>query len=117
MRQADAMTDTAIRRVKLNTVLRYGYEIYNARLDGSKHPNIQIKIRVFRDGKLVLDGQQLALDLQGQTEMERLKASGALSLGGKMLPGDYILQVIVTDNLAPQNRRLATQYIQFEVEL
>ncbi|MBK7802094.1 MAG: VWA domain-containing protein [Chloracidobacterium sp.] len=115
--QADAMTDTAIRRVKLNTVLRYGYEIYNARLDGSKHPNIQIKIRVFRDGKLVLDGQQLALDLQGQTEMERLKASGALSLGGKMLPGDYILQVIVTDNLAPQNRRLATQYIQFEVEL
>ncbi len=113
--RTDAMTDTAIRRVKLNTVLRYGYEIYNARLDGAKRPNIQTKIRVFRDGKLVLDGQQLSLDLQGQTDMQRLRASGALSLGGKMLPGDYILQIIVTDNLAPQNRRLATQFIQFEI--
>lgn len=113
--RTDAMTDTAIRRVKLNTVLRYGYEIYNARLDGAKRPNIQTKIRVFRDGKLVLDGQQLSLDLQGQTDMQRLRASGALSLGGRMLPGDYILQIIVTDNLAPQNRRLATQFIQFEI--
>jgi VWFA-related protein len=113
--RTDAMTDTAIRRVKLNTVLRYGYEIYNARLDGAKRPNIQTKIRVFRDGKLVLEGQQVSLDLQGQTDMQRLRASGALSLGGKMLPGDYILQIIVTDNLAPQNRRLATQFIQFEI--
>lgn len=113
--RTDAMTDTAIRRVKLNTVLRYGYEIYNARLDGAKRPNIQTKIRVFRDGKLVLDGQQVSLDLQGQTDMQRLRTSGALSLGGKMLPGDYILQIIVTDNLAPQNRRLATQFIQFEI--
>lgn len=113
--RTDAMTDTALRRVKLNTVLRYGYEIYNPRLDGAKRPNVQTKIRVFRDGKLVLDGQQVPLDLQSQTDMQRLRASGALSLGGKMLPGDYILQVIVTDNLAPQNRRIATQYIQFEV--
>lgn len=113
--RTDAMTDTALRRVKLNTVLRYGYEIYNPRLDGAKRPNVQTKIRVFRDGKLVLDGQQVPLDPQGQTDMQRLRASGALSLGGKMLPGDYILQVIVTDNLAPQNRRIATQYIQFEV--
>ncbi|MBX7055046.1 MAG: VWA domain-containing protein [Pyrinomonadaceae bacterium] len=113
--RTDSMTDTAIRRVKLNTVLRYGYEIYNARLDTTKRPNIQTKIRVFRDGKLILDGQQISLDLSGQTDMQRLRASGALSLGGKMLPGDYILQIIVMDNLAPQNRRLATQFIQFEI--
>jgi hypothetical protein len=39
----------------------------------------------------------------------------AVSLGENLLPGDYVLQVIVTDGLAKEKRRLATQYIQFEV--
>ena len=113
--RTDAMTDTAVRRVKTNTVLRYGFEVYNAKLDGARQPNIQTRIRVFRDGKLVLDGQPQRLDARGQMEMQRLKTSGALSLGGKMLPGDYILQIIVTDNLAPQKQRIATQFVQFEL--
>jgi len=111
----DSMTDTAVRRVKLNTVLRYGFEVYNARLDAAKQPDIQTRIRVFRDGKLVLDGVPQRLDATGQKEMQRLRGGGALSLGGKMLPGDYILQVIITDNLAPQKQRIATQFVQFEV--
>jgi VWFA-related protein len=113
--RTDSMTDTAVRRAKLNTILRYGYEIYNAQLDGAKQASIQTKIRVFRDGKLVLDGQQLPLDLAGQNDLQRIKGSGALSLGGKMLPGDYILQVIITDSLAKAKQQIATQFVQFEV--
>ena len=113
--RTDSMTDTAVRRFKTNTVLRYGFEVYGARLDALRQPNIQTRIRVFRDGKLVLDGQPQRLDARGQMEMQRLKTSGALSLGGKMLPGDYILQIIVTDNLAPQKQRIATQFVQFEL--
>ena len=40
---------------------------------------------------------------------------GALVIGGKMLPGDYILQVIVTDSLAKAKQQIATQFVQFEI--
>ena len=109
------MSDTAIRRFKAGSVMRYGYEIYNAKLDASKKPSIQSKTRIFRDGKLILDGQQQPLNLTNQTEMEHLRASGAIALGKQMPPGDYVLQIIITDNMARVKERIATQFVQFEV--
>ena len=111
----NAMSDTALRRVKIGSVLRYGFEIYNAKMDTSRQPKVQTKIRVFRDGKLILDGKETPLDLHGQTDMLRLKAAGAVAIGDKLLPGDYILQIIVTDPLAKSKEQIATQFIQFEV--
>ena len=113
--RGDPMSATALRRLKLNSVLRYGFEVYNAKLDGAKHPSITTKIRVFFFFFLVLDGKEHQLNPVGQTDMQRLKSSGALALGGKMLPGDYILQIIVTDSLAGAKQRIATQFVQFEV--
>ena len=66
---SDPLDDTSLRRFKGDTVIRYGFEVYNAKLDASRKPALSTKIRVFRDGKLVLDGQQLPLELLGQTDM------------------------------------------------
>lgn len=112
---SDPMEDTALRRVKLGSILRYGFEIYNAKLDAAKLPKLSTRIRVFRDGKIVLDGLQKPLDITGQTDMANLRSSGAVAVGGLMLPGDYTLQVIVTDELADKKKQIATQFIQFEV--
>ncbi|MGE3468287.1 MAG: VWA domain-containing protein, partial [Pyrinomonadaceae bacterium] len=35
---SDPLTDTALRRVRLGTVLRYGFEVYNAKLDKARQP-------------------------------------------------------------------------------
>jgi hypothetical protein len=78
-------------------------------------PRVQTKIRVFRDGKLVLDGKDTPLDMQGQTDFQHLKMAGAIAIGEKLLPGDYILQIIVTDLLAKPKEQIATQVVQFEV--
>lgn len=107
--------DTALRRIKIGTVLRYGVEIYNARLGSDKRPSLQTKVRIFRDGSLVLDGKPAQFDLLGQTDMQHLKMAGALSIGDKLQAGDYVLQVIVTDPLAKAKQQIATQFIQFEV--
>jgi hypothetical protein len=72
-------------------------------------------VRIFREGGLVLDGKQTPLEFPGQTDSQRLRSSGALSLGSSMVPGDYVLQVIVIDNNAKEKERLASQYVQFEV--
>lgn len=113
--RSSSSQDTAIRKVKLGTVLRYGFEVYNAKLDAARRPNLQSRIRVFLDGKLILDGKPIAVDLNGQTDMQRVAVSGAMSVSDKMLPGDYILQVIVSDPLAKKKQQIATQHVQFEI--
>ncbi|CAN5495911.1 hypothetical protein BH10ACI2_BH10ACI2_07920 [soil metagenome] len=110
-----SQTDTALRRIKLGTVLEYGFDDYNAKLNAARKTSLQSRIRVFRDGELVLDGQPVAVDPNGQTDPQRIQLSGAVSLNGKMLPGDYILQVIVTDALAKKNDQIISQYVQFEL--
>ena len=112
---ADPMTDTALRRAHLGYVLRYGIEIYNAALDPSKKPNLTARVRVFREGKLLLDGKPLQVDPVAQNDPSHIGWSGAISLGKGMAAGDYILQIIVTDNLAKEKQKLATQFVQFEV--
>jgi VWFA-related protein len=107
--------DTSLRRFRRGTVLRYAYEIYNARLDAAQKPQLQTQMRIFRDGKLLLEGKQNALDLSGQTNLQKIGAGGALSLGNTMPPGDYVLQIIVTDNLAKEKSRTSTQFVQFEI--
>lgn len=112
---SDPMKDTALRRVKLGSILRYGFEVYNAKLDAAKLAKLNMRIRVFRDGQMVLDGKQNVLDLKGQTDMAHIRSSGAVVIGGLMQPGDYVLQIIVTDELAEKKKQIATQFIQFEV--
>jgi VWFA-related protein len=112
--RSDTTLDTALRQVKLGTILRYGFEVYNAKLDATRKPTLQYRVRMFLDGKLILDGTPIPVDLTGQTDMERLIVSGALGLGDKMLPGDYVLQVIITDTLAKTKQQIATQHVQFE---
>jgi hypothetical protein len=110
---SDPVADTALRRVKLGSVLRYGYEVYNAKLDSSKRPLLSTKIRVFRGGDLVLDGKPTPFDLGTQNDLAHLRVGGAVRIGDKLVAGDYILQVIVTDQAA--KARIATQFVQFEV--
>lgn len=112
---SNPMNDTSLRRFKRGTILRYGFEIYNAKLDTAKRPNLTTQIRVFRDGKLVLEGKQIPLELNGQIDFQRIKSSGAMTLPNQIETGDYILQIIVFDNLAKEKRKIASQFVQFEV--
>jgi hypothetical protein len=112
---ADPMVDTALRRIKLGTVLRYGFEVYNAKLDSAKQPHVETQVRVFRDGKIILDGARHPIEMNGQTDVRRLRSSGAIAIGDQLQAGDYILQVVVFDTLAKAKKQIATQFVEFEV--
>jgi VWFA-related protein len=107
------IADTALRRIKSGSVLQYGYEIYNAKPGPSRQPKLNARIRVFHDGKIFLDGRQQSVTTDGQKDPQRIHASGAIEAGKSMLPGDYILQVVVTDENGKQ--LTASQFLQFEV--
>jgi hypothetical protein len=109
------LIDTSLRRFKRGTVLNYGFAVYNAKIGPDQKPDLSIQIRVIRDGKLLLDGKPQPVSFAGQTDLQRIGVSKAMALGTEMKPGDYVMEIAVTDNLAKEKRKLATQFVQFEV--
>jgi len=105
-------TNTSLRIFKRGTVLRYDYIIYNAKTNPSQ---LQIQARLFRDGKILLEGQPGSFDTSGQTDLKRLQAVGAITLGNNLAPGNYVLQLIVKDGLAKEKRQIASGSVDFEI--
>lgn len=106
----------AVRVFHQGEQILYGYEILNAETGAGQQPQIESQTRLFRDGKQVYEGKVNALSFNGQTDPKRLVAGGTLKLGAQIAPGDYVLQVTVTDKLAKEKYRTATQWMDFEVQ-
>jgi hypothetical protein len=97
-------------------LLDYGLVIYNARLDRTtRRPQLILQARLFREGQEVFAGQAQPFDPNQQVGLERIEAAGRLQLGSQLSPGEYVLQIVVTDMLADKQRRTATQWIDFEL--
>jgi VWFA-related protein len=108
-------TQALVGRVTPGGSFDYAFQILNARRDpGTKRPRLQTQVRLWRGGKALYEGPRTPLSLEGAGS-ERVAASGRLHLGADLEPGDYGLQVIVTDTLAPSARSVATQWAQLEV--
>lgn len=105
----------AVRRLGQGMILNYGYTIYNAQLDGAGQPQVQTQMRLFRDGVEVFKGRVLPFNVGQQTDLKRLSAGGRILIGPDLLPGQYVLQVLVTDALAKDKLNVATQWIDFEI--
>jgi VWFA-related protein len=116
LQRPDPQASEAVRHFKPGAVLRYSLVIYNARLDKDKRsPQLQVLVRLFRGGQLIFTGKVQPFALNNPPDLGRLAASGALTLGTNMGPGEYVLQVTVNDLLADERRRTASQWIDFEV--
>jgi hypothetical protein len=104
----------AVRIFKQSTTIAYGYEILNAHTDRNKKTQLEVQTRLFRDGQQIHDGTPSAVSGDGQQDSGRLSEVGRVQLT-QMPPGDYVLQVIVTDKLASEKNRIASQSMDFEV--
>ncbi|HEX8773235.1 MAG TPA: VWA domain-containing protein [Pyrinomonadaceae bacterium] len=114
--QAESQATPSMRLFKRGMVLQYDYLIFNAQVDkATPRPQLQTQVRLFRDGQPIFEGNPKPFDASGQTDLKRLVAGGALRLGTDMTPGEYVLQVVVTDMLAQDKYRTATQWIDFEI--
>jgi VWFA-related protein len=111
----DPNSTPAVRIFKPGTPIVYGYQILNAQADGAKKPELEVQTRLFRDGQEVYKGTPKAMEMGAADDPKRLVGGGRMQLGDKITPGDYVLQVIVTDKLAKEKYRMATQSMDFEV--
>lgn len=114
--ESDPEASPAVRHFKQMMRLEYGLLIYNAGLDkASGKPQLTTQVRLFRDGQQVFSGNALPFNPTGQTDLGRLIVAGALELGTDLPPGEYIFQIIVSNALATEKHRTATQWMDFEI--
>jgi len=105
----------AVRRFQPGDRVSYQLEIYNARRGAAgPTPELERKVEIFRDGHLVATPNPGAIS-QVPWDSRRLVMAGELTLGPDLPPGHYVLQVIVTDKLAPKQPSAASEWIDFEI--
>ena len=106
-----------VRHFRAGMILRFGYIIYNANLNSiTSRPQLLTQVRLFRDGQQVYASETTAYDSSKQADLGRLIEIGSVRLGSNLLPGDYMLQILIRDALAKDKYNLAMQSIDFEIE-
>ncbi len=113
---SDPQGSPAVRRFRRGSSVDYGFFIYNSKADRADgKPRLQTQLRLYRDGKLVYEGKVLPFDARPQNTQGDVGAGGRLYLGRDLIPGEYALQMVVTDLLARERQRVAAQWIDFEI--
>ena len=110
--EANTFSDTSLRQFNQKTVLRYDYVIYNATANPTR---LQVQAKLFSGNELVLEGKPSEINTSSQTDLTRIEAAGAITLGNNLKPGNYILQILVKDENAKDKYNIASQIVDFEI--
>jgi VWFA-related protein len=112
----DPLREATVRRFRRGSKIDFFYHIYNAKVDRANgRPRLLTQARLLRDGQPVFDGPAIPFDPGPQKDLTRLKVGSRIQLGMNLPPGDYVLQLVVTDELARGSRATATQWLDFEI--
>lgn len=105
----------AVRRFVRGDALEYSYLVYGARQNSNKSSGLTSQIRLFRGSEEVFIGSVVAPTITQGPEQEAIIAGGRFAVANSLSPGEYFLQVIVTDELAPRDKQTSSQWIDFEI--
>jgi VWFA-related protein len=101
-------------RVMPGQPFEYVFQILNARTDPTTtYPRLKTQVRLWRGREVVYETASTALPIAHAAE-RRVVAGGRINLSSRFPAGDYTLQVIVTDTLAPRGDAVATQWTNLE---
>lgn len=104
--------DTVLKQFPAGTVLRYGFEVYNAKADNASAPQLEVQAKILQSDRAVVQGNPIKFDASGQPDPKHVKISGNMLLNNNLQAGDYVLQLIVTDKASKQ---VSTQIFPFEI--
>ena len=113
--EALVQASPALRRMRRGMILNYGYAVYNPKLDPSNRTNLTTQAKLFLDGQQIFVGKEAPLTTPQPAKTKRVFAGGSIDLGANLKPGQYVMQVIVSDLLAKEKSRTSTQWINFEI--
>jgi VWFA-related protein len=104
----------AVRIFNSGGAVSYAYEVFNAPARANEKSQLEMQVRLYRDSELVYQGVPVLLNTGSGTDTKRFAVGGRMQLT-KILPGTYVMQIIVFDSLRKERSRVASQTIDFEV--
>jgi VWFA-related protein len=106
----------AQRRFPRNSECAYVLIIYNAGSEGKSKTQLEMVTRILRGGQVLFNGQPKSVEvLEGSKLPSQILTGGVVQLGG-LAPGDYTLEVTVTDKLRKKEKGLARQEVDITVD-
>jgi hypothetical protein len=113
---AAVMANPSPRVFAVNSDLYFAFVIHNPALNqATQLPNLTIETRLFRDGKSVGPALEVPIDVKNQADMSRLFVNGSLRLNPALAPGDYYLQVVITDKATRARQSQITQWVELQI--
>jgi len=104
--------DTVLRKFVAGSVLRYGFEVYNAKGETQSMPKLETQAQILQNDRVVVEGNLNKVDSSTQTDPKHVRVSGAIMLKDTLQPGDYLLKMTVVDRAGKQT---ATQVLPFTI--
>lgn len=110
------MANPGIRRFAANSDLHFAFLLYNAAINpATRQPDLVMETRLFRDGQRVGSETETAVSAVKQEDLNRLFTTGMVKLERNLEPGNYYLQVVITDKAARNQQQPVTQWVDFEI--
>jgi len=105
------------RRFKPNDELYFAFNIYNAANEKGQLRNLVMNAMLFRDDKVVYSGPEVPITVANQTDLTRVFTNSVIKLTPDLEPGNYYLQVTITDKDADKKKAgPVVQWIDFQIE-
>ena len=113
---AAVMANPPARRFPVNSDLHFAFVVYNANINpATRLPDLTMETKLFRDGKSLGTSAPVVIDAGNQSDLSRVFVNSAVRLTANLEPGDYYLQVVITDKAARDKQPPITQWVSFEV--
>ena len=110
------MSNPPARRFPANAELNFGFVVYNAMTDpATQLPNLTMQVKLYRDGGSIGPAVEAPIDVKNQADLSRLFITGSVRLGSSLEPGNYYIQVVITDKAAKDKQLPVTQWVDFEI--
>src|SRR5262245_19243279 len=111
----DIQPTPSVRRFSRDSIIDYGAVVYNPTMDPKTgKPQLTMQLEFYRDGKVIHKMEPRAIEPGEAANPKRVDCGGRLKLKG-FPPGDYIMRLVVTDQLAKQKFSRAEQWMDFSV--
>lgn len=112
----DPQADPAVRVFPPDTPLDFTFTVYNpSPRGGTEAWQLETEARLFRDGKMLRADSISLQEVPAGAGLAAVVGEGRFLAGSGLDPGQYILQVVVTDRLSAKRNRTAREWIDFEI--
>ncbi len=102
-------------RFRPGDTVAYAYQVLNARAGAGGSFQVEARATLYRGGRALGSSPSLPVNTKGQPDPKRLAVTNEFRLGKQLPPGEYVLEIVVTDGNAPERQRSISQAATFEV--